>query len=57
VTANQIAASLILFAIIYALLFAVFIYVLHQKIVHGPEEPAGTPPTRRAIPQLTAPDR
>jgi len=57
VTANQIAASLILFAIIYALLFAVFIYVLHQKIVHGPEESAGTPPTRRAIPQLTAPDR
>ena len=57
VTANQIAASLILFAIIYALLFAVFIYVLHQKIVHGPEEPAGPPPTRRAIPQLTAPDR
>jgi cytochrome bd ubiquinol oxidase subunit I len=53
VTANQIAASLILFAIIYALLFAVFIYVLHQKIVHGPEEPAETPPTRRAIPQLT----
>jgi cytochrome d ubiquinol oxidase subunit I len=55
VTANQIAASLILFAIIYALLFAVFIYVLHQKIVHGPEEPAATPPARRSIPQLTTP--
>jgi cytochrome d ubiquinol oxidase subunit I len=55
VTANQITASLVLFVIIYALLFAVFIYVLHQKIVHGPEEPAETPPTRRAIPQLTTP--
>jgi len=53
VSANQIVASLILFAIIHALLFAVFIYVLHQKIVHGPEEPLEMPPTRRAIPHFT----
>jgi len=57
VSANQIVGSLILFAMIYALLFAVFIHVLHQKIVHGPEEPAEAPPTRRAIPQLTNSDQ
>jgi cytochrome d ubiquinol oxidase subunit I len=55
VTANQVLTSLILFAVIYTLLFAVFIYVLHEKIIHGPEESVGTPPTRRAIPQLTGP--
>lgn len=54
VTAEHIVVSLILFAVIYVLLFAVFIYLLHQKIVHGPEEPTDTPPTRRSIPQLTA---
>ncbi len=36
VTANQILASIILFLIVYTLLFILFIYLLHQKIVHGP---------------------
>ncbi len=39
VTAEQIMFSLILFAVIYLILFALFIYLLNEKIQHGPEEP------------------
>jgi len=38
VTENQVLGSLILFAVIYLLLFAVFIFLLDQKIKHGPLE-------------------
>ncbi len=38
VTAGQVLFSLILFTIIYVLLFGLFIYLLHRKIVKGPEE-------------------
>jgi cytochrome d ubiquinol oxidase subunit I len=37
VTANQVMFSLILFTIIYALLFVLFLYLLNEKIQHGPE--------------------
>ena len=37
VTAEQVLFSLVLFAIIYALLFCLFIYLLNKKIQHGPE--------------------
>lgn len=37
VTANQIAASLVMFAFVYLLLFAVFIFLLTRKIQHGPD--------------------
>lgn len=37
VTANQVMFSLILFAIVYLFLFALFIYILTEKIKHGPE--------------------
>ena len=40
VTANQVLFSLILFFIIYALLFALFIYLLNKKIKHGPSDTA-----------------
>jgi cytochrome d ubiquinol oxidase subunit I len=36
VAANQIVFSLILFTIVYAALFALFIYLLNKKIKHGP---------------------
>lgn len=39
VTAEMVLASIIMFGLIYALLFAVWVYVLHQKIRHGPDEP------------------
>jgi cytochrome d ubiquinol oxidase subunit I len=36
VSANQILFSLILFFVIYALLFLLFVYLLNKKIQHGP---------------------
>jgi cytochrome d ubiquinol oxidase subunit I len=42
VSAGEVGASLLMFAVIYALLFAVWVYVLNRKIQHGPEAvPAG----------------
>jgi cytochrome d ubiquinol oxidase subunit I len=38
VTANQVLFSLIMFAFIYTLLFALFIYLLNKKIQNGPYE-------------------
>jgi cytochrome d ubiquinol oxidase subunit I len=37
VTANQVLFSLILFTVIYLLLFVLFLYLLNEKIQHGPE--------------------
>lgn len=37
VTANQIMASLAMFAFVYFLLFAVFLFLLTRKIQHGPD--------------------
>ncbi len=37
VTANQIVASLVLFGLVYALLFVMFLFLLTRKIQHGPE--------------------
>jgi cytochrome d ubiquinol oxidase subunit I len=46
VNANQVLGSIIMFLLIYALLFAVWLYVLDKKIRQGPEEleavPSGT---------------
>ena len=38
VGANQIIASLILFGLVYALLFVMFIFLLTRKIHHGPDD-------------------
>ncbi len=38
VTANEVLASLIMFAFVYLLLFVLFIYLLSRKIQHGPDE-------------------
>lgn len=38
VSAAQTLGSIIMFSVIYLLLFAVFLYVLNDKIQHGPEE-------------------
>lgn len=37
VPAAHILSSIIMFSVVYALLFWVWIYVLHQKILHGPD--------------------
>jgi cytochrome d ubiquinol oxidase subunit I len=45
VTANQVAASMVMFMVVYLLLFAVFVFLLNEKIRHGPDDgdlqPAG----------------
>jgi len=46
VTANAVLGSLILFMFIYLLLFAVFVYLLNDKIQHGPDD-ADLKPTRK----------
>ncbi|MEI8343218.1 MAG: cytochrome ubiquinol oxidase subunit I, partial [Verrucomicrobiota bacterium] len=38
VRAEAVVASLLMFAFVYALLFAVFVYLLNHKIQHGPDE-------------------
>jgi cytochrome d ubiquinol oxidase subunit I len=38
VQANQVLFSLIMFFLVYALLFALFIYMLNKKIKNGPSE-------------------
>ena len=45
VAASHVLASIIMFSVIYSMLFVLWIYVLHQKILHGPE-PAPTPPSK-----------
>jgi cytochrome d ubiquinol oxidase subunit I len=51
VTANLVLTSLILFTTIYALLFAVFVYLLNDKIRHGPDAADLTPTGKLALPQ------
>ena len=43
VDAWEVLVSIIMFTIIYALLFAVWIFVLNDKIQHGPDEPTAPP--------------
>ena len=50
VKANVVLTSLILFAFIYCLLFAVFIYLLNDKIQHGPDEQDLAPSGKLALP-------
>jgi cytochrome bd ubiquinol oxidase subunit I len=50
VKANLILTSLILFTAIYFLLFAVFIYLLNDKIQHGPDERDLIPSGKLALP-------
>lgn len=38
VTANQIFISIIMFSVVYLILFFLFIYLLNEKVKHGPEE-------------------
>jgi cytochrome bd ubiquinol oxidase subunit I len=40
---EPVLTSIILFSIIYCALFALWVYVLNEKIQHGPEDPAALP--------------
>ncbi len=44
VPAGQVLASIIMFGAVYALLFALWVFVLNSKIVHGPDD-SGPPPS------------
>jgi len=50
VKAEAVLGSLILFTFIYLLLFAVFVYLLNDKIQHGPDEADLTPSGKLALP-------
>lgn len=50
VTAEAVLASLVLFTVIYLLLFAVFLYLLNDKIQHGPDDADLTPSGKLALP-------
>ena len=51
VQANVVLASLILFSFIYFLLFAAFLYLLNDKIQHGPHEADLIPAGKLALPE------
>jgi cytochrome bd ubiquinol oxidase subunit I len=50
VKANAVLSSLILFTLIYLLLFAVFVYLLNDKIKHGPDDADLEPHGKLALP-------
>jgi len=50
VKANVVLSSLILFTLIYSLLFTVFIYLLNDKIQHGPHADDLIPSGKLALP-------
>lgn len=50
VKADAVLTSLILFTLIYLLLFAVFVYLLNDKIQHGPDDADLTPSGKLALP-------
>jgi cytochrome d ubiquinol oxidase subunit I len=51
VKANVVLTSLIMFTVIYFLLFAVFIYLLNEKIQHGPDDADLIPAGKLALPE------
>ena len=46
IVAEQVVGSIVMFGVIYTLLFAVWIFVLNDKIQKGPEPVKGTPSGR-----------
>jgi cytochrome d ubiquinol oxidase subunit I len=50
VKSNTVLAAIILFSAVYLLLFAVFIYLLNDKIQHGPDDSDLTPSGKLALP-------
>ena len=50
IEAETVLGSLILFALIYLLLFAVFVYLLNDKIQHGPDDSDLKPTGKLALP-------
>jgi cytochrome d ubiquinol oxidase subunit I len=55
VKANMVLASILLFGAVYLLLFAVFVYLLNDKIQHGPDAADLVPTGKLAIPERKNP--
>ena len=51
VRANTVLSAIILFSLVYVLLFAVFVYLLNDKIQHGPDAADLTPAGKLALPK------
>ncbi|MGO8698973.1 MAG: cytochrome ubiquinol oxidase subunit I [Limisphaerales bacterium] len=51
VKANTVLAAIILFSAVYILLFAVFVYLLDDKIKHGPDDGDLVPAGKLALPE------
>jgi cytochrome d ubiquinol oxidase subunit I len=51
VRAKSVVAAIILFGVVYLLLFAVFVYLLNDKIRHGPDDADLTPAGKLALPE------
>lgn len=54
VKANTVLAAIILFSAVYVLLFAVFVYLLNDKIQHGPDDGDLVPAGKLALPMKKA---
>ena len=55
VKANMVLTSILLFGAVYLLLFAVFVYLLNDKIQHGPDDADLTPAGKLAWPERKNP--
>jgi len=51
VKANTVLAAILLFSAVYILLFAVFVYLLNDKIKHGPDDADLIPSGKLALPE------
>jgi cytochrome d ubiquinol oxidase subunit I len=51
VKANTVLAAIFLFSAVYILLFAVFVYLLNDKISHGPDDTDLVPSGKLALPE------
>lgn len=55
VKANAVLTAIILFSVVYLLLFAVFVYLLNDKIQHGPDDADLTPSGKLGLPTREKP--
>ena len=55
VKANAVLAAILLFSAVYILLFAVFVYLLNDKIQHGPDDADLVPSGKLALPERNKP--
>jgi cytochrome d ubiquinol oxidase subunit I len=55
VKANSVWAAMVLFSAVYVLLFAVFVYLMNDKIQHGPDDNDMLPAGKLAMPERSKP--